>query len=98
MQKDAHLLDYLAVRRSIPAFQMRDPGPSKDELEEILRLASRVPDHGKLAPWRFIVYRGEERARIAEGLLKLRLSPVRRRSSRWSARPRRISRSRNGSS
>ena len=74
MQKDAHLLDYLAVRRSIPAFQMRDPGPSKGELEEILRLASRVPDHGKLAPWRFIVYRGEERARIGEELLKLRLA------------------------
>ncbi|CAN7607034.1 nitroreductase [Rhizobium sp. LjRoot30] len=73
MQKDAHLLDYLAVRRSIPAFQMRDPGPSKSELEEILRLASRVPDHGKLAPWRFVVYRGEERVRIGEELLKLRL-------------------------
>ncbi len=51
MTQNISLRDYLAVRRSIPAFQMRDPGPSKAELEEILRLAVRVPDHGKLAPW-----------------------------------------------
>ena len=68
------LRDYLAVRRSIPAFQMREPGPARAELEEILRLASRVPDHGKLAPWRFIVYRGEERVRLGAELLALRLA------------------------
>lgn len=74
MTQNISLRDYLAVRRSIPAFQMRDPGPSKAELEEILRLAVRVPDHGKLAPWRLVVYRGAERARIGEELLKLRLA------------------------
>ncbi|KQV81551.1 nitroreductase [Rhizobium sp. Root1220] len=73
MKSDIKLIDYLSVRRSIPAFQMCEPGPDKSEIEEILRLASRVPDHGKLAPWRFIVYRGEERIRIGEGLLKLAL-------------------------
>jgi nitroreductase len=73
MKSDIKLIDYLAVRRSIPAFQMCEPGPAKAEIEEILRLASRVPDHGKLAPWRFIVYRGEERRRISEELLKLAL-------------------------
>ncbi|OWW01716.1 NAD(P)H nitroreductase [Rhizobium sp. R72] len=73
MKSDIKLIDYLGVRRSIPAFQMCEPGPDKAEIEEILRLASRVPDHGKLAPWRFIVYRGEERARIGEELLKLAL-------------------------
>jgi nitroreductase len=52
---------------------MCEPGPGKAEIEEILRLSSRVPDHGKLAPWRFIVYRGEERVRIGEELLKLAL-------------------------
>ena len=71
MTSDIKLIDYLGVRRSIPAFQMSEPGPEKAEIEEILRLASRVPDHGKIAPWRFIVYRGEERARIGEELLKL---------------------------
>jgi nitroreductase len=73
MKSDVKLIDYLAARRSIPAFQMSEPGPGKAEIEEILRLASRVPDHGKLAPWRFIVYRGAERNRIGEALLKLAL-------------------------
>lgn len=74
MTENKALQEYLSVRRSIPAFQMREPGPSRPEIEELLRLASRVPDHGKLAPWRFIVYRGSERARIGEELLKLRLA------------------------
>lgn len=73
MTENKALKDYLTIRRSIPAFQMRAPGPDRVEVEEILRLASRVPDHGKLAPWRFIVYRGRERARLGEELLKLRL-------------------------
>ena len=73
MKSDIKLIDYLAVRRSIPAFQMCEPGPGKAEIEEILRLASRVPDHGKIAPWRFIVYRGEQRAHLGEELLKLAL-------------------------
>jgi nitroreductase len=43
---------------------MKEPGPSKEEIEEILTLDTRVPDHGKLAPWRFIVMTGEARKRI----------------------------------
>jgi len=71
MKTEIKLIDYLSTRRSIPAFQMSAPGPSRGEVEEILTLASRVPDHGKLAPWRFIVYRGEERRRISEELAKI---------------------------
>ncbi|MGQ3214855.1 MAG: nitroreductase family protein [Shinella sp.] len=71
MKTEIKLIDYLSTRRSIPAFQMGEPGPSKDVVEEMLTLASRVPDHGKLAPWRFIVYRGEERRRISEELAKI---------------------------
>jgi len=71
MKTEIKLVDYLASRRSIPAFQMGEPGPGRAEVEEMLRLASRVPDHGKLAPWRFIVYRGEERARISAELKKM---------------------------
>ncbi|MBB4187894.1 nitroreductase family protein [Sinorhizobium terangae] len=74
MKTEIKLVDYLASRRSIPAFQMGPPGPSKAEVEEMLKLASRVPDHGKLAPWRFIVYRGEERARISAELKKMALT------------------------
>lgn len=73
MKTEIKLVDYLASRRSIPAFQMGEPGPSKAEVEEMLKLASRVPDHGKLAPWRFIVYRGEERARISAELKAMAL-------------------------
>jgi nitroreductase len=73
MKSDVKLIDYLAVRRSTPAFQMCEPGPGRAEIEEMLRLASRVPDHGKLAPWRFIVYRGDVRAEIGRSLLQMAL-------------------------
>ena len=71
MTSDIKLLDYLKVRRSTPALQLAEPGPSKTQIEEILRLAVRVPDHGKLAPWRFVVYRGEDRVRLGETALRL---------------------------
>ncbi|MCD2176920.1 nitroreductase family protein [Rhizobium sp. C1] len=73
METNAALIDYLKVRRSIPAFQMREPGPDRAGIEDILRLAVRVPDHGKIAPWRFIVYTGDIRAQIGEELLKMAL-------------------------
>ncbi len=73
MKTEIRLADYLATRRSTPAFQMREPGPTRPEIEDMLKLAVRVPDHGKLAPWRFIVYSGARRAEISEALLKLRL-------------------------
>ncbi|SOE08321.1 nitroreductase [Hoeflea halophila] len=65
MPVNAALKAYLETRRSIPAFQMTEPGPSRVEIEEMLTLARRVPDHGKLAPWRFIVYAGDVRERIS---------------------------------
>ncbi|MGE6785898.1 nitroreductase family protein [Ensifer adhaerens] len=73
MKTEIKLVDYLTSRRSIPAFQMGEPGPGRAEVEEMLKLASRVPDHGKLAPWRFIVYRGEERVRISAALKAMAL-------------------------
>lgn len=73
MKTEIKLIDYLSSRRSIPAFQMSEPGPGRAVVEDMLKLASRVPDHGKLAPWRFIVYRGEDRARISAELAKLAL-------------------------
>jgi nitroreductase len=68
MPRNEKLIDYLKTRRSMPAFQMKEPGPSRQEIEEILTLATRVPDHGKLAPWRFIVMTGEARKRITDEL------------------------------
>nr|WP_171904813.1 nitroreductase [Hoeflea olei] len=74
MPVNAALKAYLETRRSIPAFQMQEPGPSRAEIEEMLTLASRVPDHGKLAPWRFIVYQGAERDRISAELAKVAMA------------------------
>ncbi len=55
-------LDLLLTRRSVPAALLAAPGPSADELRTLFTIASRVPDHGKLTPWRFIVLEGEGRA------------------------------------
>jgi nitroreductase len=52
-------LELLKTRKSISAQFLGPPGPSEEELAEILSIASRVPDHGKLMPWRFIVFSGE---------------------------------------
>jgi len=68
MKTDITLIDYLKTRRSMPAFQMCEPGPSKADIESMLTLASRVPDHGKIAPWRFIVYSGASRERVSAQL------------------------------
>ena len=51
-------LEFLAHRRSASALTLGEPGPSEVELRALLTLAVRVPDHGKLAPWRFIVLQG----------------------------------------
>ena len=61
----------LSTRRSIPIPMLADPGPSGVALDEILTIAARVPDHGKLAPWRFILYRGVAAVAIGEALARL---------------------------
>lgn len=48
-----------------PADLLPDGGPSDAEIDTLLTIASRVPDHGKLVPWRFIVFSGEARARAS---------------------------------
>lgn len=59
-------IDLLKTRRSAPALSLMEPGPTLAELETLLTAASRVPDHGKLAPFRFIVFQGEARMRASE--------------------------------
>ena len=56
-------LDLLQTRRSAKVPMLSEPGPSPGALDEMLALAARVPDHGKLAPWRFIVFSGAARER-----------------------------------
>jgi nitroreductase len=57
---------FLKTRRSVKPREMSGPGPTSAELETILTIGARVPDHGKLAPWRFIVFEGEARARAGD--------------------------------
>lgn len=53
------LKDHLATRRSISIPALNEPGPTAEQLDRILTMTVRVPDHGKLAPWRFIVIQDE---------------------------------------
>lgn len=64
-------LDLLALRRSTLAREMAGPGPSRQEITDLIRLAGRVPDHGKLGPWRFIVFEDDARARFGERLAEI---------------------------
>ncbi|MEP0324607.1 nitroreductase family protein [Bauldia litoralis] len=64
-------LELLKTRRSITAPFLGAPGPDQAQLDDILTIASRVPDHGKLAPWRFIVFQGEARLAAGEALAAL---------------------------
>lgn len=49
------VLEFLAARRSHPPKLLTGPGPNRDQVQELLTLAARAPDHGKLEPWRFLV-------------------------------------------
>jgi nitroreductase len=61
----------LAVRRSASAQLLAAPGPSEAEIEQILHLGARTPDHGKLFPWRFVVLGPQSRADLSEALVAL---------------------------
>lgn len=67
-------LALLARRRSAPAQALTGPGPDEAELQELLRLAARAPDHGKLFPWRFIILEGQAKAAFAARLEPLAAS------------------------
>ncbi len=63
------LLEYLLTRRTIPAKRLVEPAPTPDQLATMLKVAVRVPDHGKLAPWRFVVLAGAARQKFADRLM-----------------------------
>lgn len=62
---NAEALEFLRSRRSHPPALLTGPGPDDAALTELLTLAARVPDHGKLEPWRFIVLRDPALERLA---------------------------------
>lgn len=62
------VIHFLARRRSSSALSLQAPGPDWVQLDYLLTLAARVPDHGKLSPWRFVVLEGAGKAAFAERL------------------------------
>lgn len=62
------VLSFLARRRSVSALSLGGPGPSSEEIADLIRLAARIPDHGKLSPWRFLILAGEDKAELASRL------------------------------
>lgn len=66
-------LEAILSRQS--AVTLKEPGPSAEHLETMLRAGTRAPDHGKLQPWRFVIVEGDARARLGDAMaerLKLR--------------------------
>ncbi|MBV9749763.1 MAG: nitroreductase [Acetobacteraceae bacterium] len=59
-------LSLLATRRSGKPRDLIAPGPSAAEIDRMLEIAARTPDHGKLAPWRFVVVEDDRRAALAD--------------------------------
>ena len=68
MTENPALRDYLLTRRSVGLAFLQDPGPSDAQLETLLTIATRVPDHGKLTPWRLVVIEGDARVQAGEKL------------------------------
>jgi nitroreductase len=63
-------LDLLLSRRSGSAKRMKGPGPSDAQIRTLIQAATRIPDHGKLAPWRFLIFKDGARAAFGDLLVK----------------------------
>lgn len=63
--------DHLLSRRSVGMAFLNEPGPDASELEQMLTIATRVPDHGKITPWRLVVIEGDARAAAGERLAEI---------------------------
>jgi nitroreductase len=64
------ILSLLETRRSGKPREFTGPGPTERELEQILTIAARTPDHGKLFPWRFVTVSEQQREALSELLLR----------------------------
>ncbi len=68
MNKDVY--DFLRARRSVLIQHLKSPGPNKNQIEQIMQVALRVPDHKVQAPWRFVVFTGKSRESFGEEIRK----------------------------
>lgn len=71
MPANPALRDYLLTRRSVGQAFLAEPAPQGEELQTLLTIATRVPDHGKLAPWRLVLFTGDARAAAGEKLAEI---------------------------
>jgi nitroreductase len=69
-QRHDAVINFLRTRRSVPAKTMTGPGPDDTQVQEIINIAARVPDHGKLTPWRFIRYSPDYCVVLGENFVK----------------------------
>lgn len=69
--KSPETLALLKRRRSTPAIGLHAPGPDAGQIDELIGIAARVPDHGKLAPWRFVIFENEARTSFGNVLAKV---------------------------
>jgi len=68
MQDLSPSIALLQTRRSLKPAELVGPGPSPADLDTLLTIASRVPDHGKLVPWRFVVFEGESQLKAGAAI------------------------------
>lgn len=71
MSKNPELIKYLTTRRSTPLAFLQEPGPSAEDLELILTIGTRVPDHAKLCPWRLVIIEGDARKAAGDRLAEI---------------------------
>lgn len=69
-KKSPALLEYLQKRRSCKMIHMGVPGPSAEDIATILETGARIPDHGKLFPWRFVIFTGDARQTFGDEILR----------------------------
>ena len=74
IEASPEMLRQLSRRRSASAMSLVAPGPDAGQIADLLRLGARVPDHGKLAPWRFVLLQGEAKAAFAARITTLAAS------------------------
>jgi nitroreductase len=64
-------IDLLKTRRSVKPIELEGPGPTEAELATLLTVACRVPDHGRLTPWRFVIFEGDARLAAGDKIAKI---------------------------
>ncbi|MGE4063058.1 MAG: nitroreductase [Rhodospirillaceae bacterium] len=66
-----------AINSRASAIKLAEPGPTRAQLDTILKAGIRAPDHGRLSPWRFVILEGEKRKILADAMsaMRKRLSP-----------------------